>query len=174
MGWAGNEDSMAVLEDVGSGLYPDRSGARRRGGRPGCAERISAAYTVRVWEVSLHAEVEDWFLAICVSDPVTADLIAEAIDVLAEHGPALGRPLVDRLHHSKYHHMKELRPPSTGGTEVRLIFAFDPTREAIFLVAGDKAAQWNAWYRTAIPLADERYEQHLANLQEQDEKEEKS
>jgi len=127
-----------------------------------------------VWEVSLHAEVEDWFLAICVSDPVTADLIAEAIDVLAEHGPALGRPLVDRLHHSKYHHMKELRPPSTSGTEVRLIFAFDPTREAIFLVAGDKAGQWNAWYRTAIPLADERYEQHLADLQEQEGKEEKS
>jgi hypothetical protein len=45
-----------------------------------------------VWEVSLHAEVDDWFLAICASHPVSADLIAEAIDLLAEHGPALGGP----------------------------------------------------------------------------------
>jgi hypothetical protein len=67
--------------------------------------------------------------------------------------------------------MKELRPPSAGGTEVRLIFAFNPTREAIFLVAGDKAGQWNAWYRTAIPLADERYEQHLADLKELEDQE---
>jgi len=35
--------------------------------------------------------------------------------------------------------MKELRPPSSGTTEIRLLFAFDPRREAIFLVAGDKA-----------------------------------
>jgi Uncharacterized protein conserved in bacteria len=40
-----------------------------------------------------------------------------------------------------------------------MIFAFDPTREAIFLVAGNKAGQWSEWYRTAIPLADQRYEQ---------------
>jgi hypothetical protein len=80
----------------------------------------------------------------------------------------LGRPLVDRLQHSSYHHMKELRPASAGATEVRMIFAFDPTREAIFLVAGDKAGHWNVWYRTAIPLADERYEQHLADLKQQE------
>jgi hypothetical protein len=67
--------------------------------------------------------------------------------------------------------MKELRPPSAGATEVRLIFAFDPKREAIFVVAGDKAGAWNAWYRSAIPLADKRYEQHLAELQDQEEQE---
>lgn len=30
-----------------------------------------------------------------------------------------------------------------------MIFAFDPSREAIFLVAGDKAGQWQGWYRLA-------------------------
>lgn len=122
---------------------------------------------MEVWNVSLHAEVEAWFLDICRTDPVTADLIAEAIDLLAEHGPALGRPLVDRLHASRYHHMKELRPGSSGSTEVRLIFAFDPAREAIFLVAGDKSGQWRTWYQTAIPLADDRYEQHLTDLKQE-------
>ena len=27
--------------------------------------------------------------------------------------------------------------------------------------AGDKAGQWNAWYREAIPLAEQRYEIYL-------------
>ena len=47
---------------------------------------------------------------------------------------------------------------------MRLLFAFDPRREAIFLVAGDKAGNWDAWYRKAIPLADERFTQHLIEL----------
>ena len=60
--------------------------------------------------------------------------------------------------------MKELRPPSSGTTEIRVLFAFDPRREAIFLVAGDKEGDWDGWYREAIPLADERFTQHLTEL----------
>jgi hypothetical protein len=63
--------------------------------------------------------------------------------------------------------MKELRPGSAGSTEVRMIFAFDPMREAVFLVAGDKSGQWKAWYRTAIPLADARFTEHLTALKEE-------
>ena len=117
------------------------------------------------WEVSLHHEVEAWYLALCKSDPGTADLIEDAIDQLAAEGPALRRPLADRVKGSRYHNMKELRPPSSGTTEMRLLFAFDPRREAIFLVAGDKAGNWDGWYREAIPLADERFRQHLIELE---------
>lgn len=117
------------------------------------------------WEVSLHQEVETWYLSLCERDPETADLIEQAIDQLAAEGPSLGRPLVDRVKGSKYHNMKELRPASTGATEIRLLFAFDPVREAIFLVAGDKSGNWDAWYREAIPLADSRYAEHLRVLE---------
>lgn len=79
-------------------------------------------------------------------------------------GPALGRPLVDRIHGSRHHNMKELRPPSVGATEVRLLFAFDPEREAVLLVAGDKAGRWTSWYREAISLADKRFDEHLQAL----------
>jgi hypothetical protein len=120
-----------------------------------------------VWEISLHPEVEAWFLDLCQADPTSADLVAEAIDLLTEQGPALGRPLVDRIQASRFHNMKELRPGSSGTTEVRLLFAFDPQREAIFLVAGDKSGQWKKWYQTAIPVADERFEQHLTRLKEE-------
>ncbi len=117
-----------------------------------------------MWEVRLHPAVEAWFLDLCRSDSLTADLIAEAIDVLVAHGPALGRPLVDRLKGSTYHNMKELRPGSTGTTEVRMIFAFDPAREAVFLVAGDKSGRWQDWYHSAIPVADARFAEHLVAL----------
>lgn len=116
------------------------------------------------WEVILHREVEAWYLALCKSDPETADLIEDAIDQLAAEGPALRRPLADRVKGSRFHNMKELRPPSSGSTEIRMLFAFDPRREAIVLVAGDKAGNWDRWYREAIPVADERFAQHLAEL----------
>lgn len=64
---------------------------------------------------------------------------------------------MDRLHSSKIHNLKELRPRVGRASEIRLLFVFDPSREAIILVAGDKAGQWNRWYTGAIPLAEERY-----------------
>jgi hypothetical protein len=113
---------------------------------------------VRVpWEILLLEPVNDWFLELCTNDPLTGDKVEEALDELAERGPQLGRPLVDRIHSSKIHNLKELRPRVAGDSEVRLLFVFDPSREAIILVAGDKAGRWNRWYGEAIPLAEERY-----------------
>ncbi|MFD7154527.1 type II toxin-antitoxin system RelE/ParE family toxin [Kribbella sp. NPDC059898] len=63
--------------------------------------------------------------------------------------------------------MKELRPPSMGHSEIRMLFAFDPAREAIILVAGDKSGRWERWYQTAIPLADDRFAEHLIALKEE-------
>jgi hypothetical protein len=60
-----------------------------------------------------------------------------------------------------HHNMKELRPGSAGRSEVRILFAFDPERRAVLLVAGDKAGDWTRWYRRNIPVADERYDEWL-------------
>lgn len=62
---------------------------------------------------------------------------------------------------STLHNLKELRPGSSGTTEIRILFVFDPDRNAVLLVAGDKEGQWNTWYRHAIPLAQARYETYL-------------
>jgi hypothetical protein len=58
--------------------------------------------------------------------------------------------------------MKELRV-SKGGA-IRILFAFDPRRHAILLLGGDKSGQWEAWYRLAIPEADDLYDTHLREL----------
>jgi hypothetical protein len=44
---------------------------------------------------------------------------------------------------------------------VRILFAYDPWRSSILLVAGDKARRRQTWYREAIPLAEQRYETYL-------------
>ncbi|WP_308124473.1 type II toxin-antitoxin system RelE/ParE family toxin [Streptomyces sp. NEAU-YJ-81] len=44
---------------------------------------------------------------------------------------------------------------------MRILFVFDPDRECILLVAGDKAGSWRRWYDTAVPLGEERYRQYL-------------
>jgi hypothetical protein len=117
------------------------------------------------WRILLVKEVAEWFDDLTKNDPRTADLVEDAVDRLAAEGPALGRPLVDRIKGSRHHNMKELRPGSTRSSEVRILFAFDPIRRAVLLVAGDKSGNWRGWYETAIPLADDRYDVHLAELE---------
>ena len=56
--------------------------------------------------------------------------------------------LASSIHSAK--NLKELRPGSSGRSEVRVLFAFDPARRAIMLVAGDKAGNWQRWYRKNI------------------------
>lgn len=118
------------------------------------------------WEVSLESEVEEWLLELAQQHPLTADEVVAAIDKLEEDGPTLGRPLVDRIHGSKHHNMKELRPRTSGPGEIRILFAFDPERQAIILVAGDKAGAWKQWYEINIPIADERFSKHLKSIKE--------
>lgn len=102
--------------------------------------------------------MESWVLGL---DDETYDLVAAAIDHLSQHGPALGRPMADRVKASRHHNMKELRPGSAGRSEVRILFAFDPRRLAVLLVGGDKAGKWKQWYAEHIPLADDRFDEWL-------------
>ena len=92
---------------------------------------------------------------------MTRRLVAEAIDRLLDEGPVLGRPLVDRIAGSRLHNLKELRPGSSGSSEVRILFVFDPVRNVVLLVGGDKSGRWKEWYAEAIPVAEAAYEAYL-------------
>lgn len=117
------------------------------------------------WTVLLHPEVEAWRLTL---DDKTYDQLLAALLLLAERGPGLGRPLVDGVKGARHPNMKELRPGSGGRSEIRVLFAFDPHRQAVLLVAGDKAGLWTRWYRKAIALADDRLDEHIKRLKERD------
>jgi len=109
-------------------------------------------------------QVRDWLRALRAGDPVTRRLVAQAIDQLLDEGPGLGRPLAERIAGSRLHNLKELRPGSSGRSEVRILFVFDPVRNAVLLVAGDKSGRWQEWYREAIPAAEAAYEVYLKEM----------
>ena len=111
------------------------------------------------WDVRVLDEVTEWLLRL---DDDTYDQVAAGIDMIAADGPILGRPLVDRIAGSRIHNLKELRPGSAGSSEVRILFVFDPARRAVLLVAGDKAGNWQGWYKSSIPLAEQRYDEWMA------------
>lgn len=114
-----------------------------------------------MWELYLTDEVDRWLDELAAADPGSHEQAVFAIEALADGGPNLGRPLVDRIKGSSIHNLKELRPGSSGGTEMRILFAFDPWRSSVLLVAGDKSGRWSEWYRRAIPHAEQLYETYL-------------
>jgi hypothetical protein len=113
------------------------------------------------WEVITHPAVDEWLAAL---DRDSFAQITAAVRELRDAGPALGRPLADTVKESRHRNMKELRPGSRGRSEIRILFAFDPARQAVLLVAGDKAGQWRQWYKRAVPLADDRFDEHLERM----------
>jgi hypothetical protein len=106
-------------------------------------------------------EVAEWLARLNEDDPRTAVLVAAAINLLEEKGPALDRPLADKVKGSSLKKLKELRPGSSGRSEVRILFVFDTWRQAILLVAGDKSTDWKGWYRKALKDAERLYAEHV-------------
>ena len=114
-----------------------------------------------MWSVDL-GRIETWLDGL---DRDSRLQVLAAVQVLQQRGPLLGRPLVDTVTASRFRNMKELRPGSSGHSELRVLFAFDPERQAIMLIAGDKSGNWNRWYRKNIPLADDLFEKHLHDVE---------
>ena len=94
---------------------------------------------------------------------VQIQLLAQ-VKLLERFGPELGRPHVDTLRGSNYAKMKELRFKADNGVW-HVAFVFDPQRNAILLVGGDKSGvKEKRFYKQLIQKADLRYKQHLKNL----------
>jgi hypothetical protein len=113
------------------------------------------------WTVLFHDAFDAEFEAL--EHELQDELLAHA-KLLAEFGPNLGRPTVDTLKGSQHANMKELRF-SWNGQIWRVAFAFDPQRQAILLVGGDKGgADQRRFYKRLLKVADERYYDHLNTL----------
>ncbi len=117
------------------------------------------------WEVEYTDEFELWWNSLSVEEQ---ESVAEKVKLLERFGPVLGRPHTDLIHGSKHPNMKELRVQHAG-RPYRVLYVFDPRRTAILLIGGDKTGD-ALWYEKFVPLADRLYDQHLAALQSQEEK----
>lgn len=110
-----------------------------------------------MWSVDIEL-IAGWLASL---DDDSREQVVAAIELLEDRGPQLGRPIVDTVSASRHKNMKELRPGSSGRSELRVLFAFDPERS---LIAGDKAGDWKRWYKQNSPLADDLFDDHLNRL----------
>lgn len=109
------------------------------------------------WTVIDHPEFgrERQRLPVAVSEKLD-----EISAVIEEMGPNLGRPLVDTLSGSRHANMKEIRFAMDGPW--RFAFAFDPERQAVILVGGNKQGiSEQCFYRSLIRIADVRFDDWL-------------
>lgn len=111
-----------------------------------------------MWEVETTDVFDCWFEE--QTEALREDMLA-AMVILSEYGPQLSRPFADTVNGSAFSNMKELRVQHQGNP-IRAFFAFDPSRHAIVLCAGDKTGlNERRFYKEMIKLADAEYRKHL-------------
>lgn len=116
------------------------------------------------WSVLLHDEFSKEFDAL---SPVVQDELLAMMGLLKQFGPSLGRPRVDTLKGSRHANMKELRFEADNGVW-RVAFAFDPRRDAVVLVGGNKSGGGEKrFYRQLLKKADKRFDDYLARLRQE-------
>ena len=116
------------------------------------------------WSVRLHDDFDPEFAEL--AEPVQDEILA-LMALLRKYGPKLGRPNADTLNGSKHANMKELRFKAADGAW-RVTYAFDPKREGILLMAGDKSGgSEKRFYKQLISKSDARYDADLATLKEE-------
>ena len=89
--------------------------------------------------------------------------VGYTVGLLEAKGPTLGHPHSSGVEGSRHTHMRELRVQHQG-RPYRVLYAFDPRRAAILLIAGDKTGD-GRFYERMTPMADRLYDEHLEQLE---------
>jgi hypothetical protein len=111
------------------------------------------------WEVEFTPEFEAWWNTLSESEQGKVDA---RVRLLMEHGPNLGFPFSSRVKSSRFPEMRELRAQA-GGDPLRMLYAFDPRRTAILLVAVDKTGD-DRGYEINVLIADRLFERPLRTI----------
>ena len=106
-------------------------------------------------EVLGTAEFEEWFLALDARDTVA---VVRVVGLLEAKGLALSYPYSSALVGSRYA-LRELRVQSAGHP-LRIVYAFDPKRQAVLILGGDKTGD-ERFYERVIPQAEVIWERYL-------------
>jgi hypothetical protein len=93
-------------------------------------------------EVIATDEFTEWYGDL---DDAVAEDVTEAVDLLGRMGTALGYPHSSAIKGAKAP-LRELRIQSKG-KPIRVFYAFDPDRNAVLLVGGDKTGDGRFYKR---------------------------
>jgi hypothetical protein len=108
-----------------------------------------------VIEVVATDEFGDWFAAL---NDETSEDVAAAVDYLAAVGVALPFPRSSAIRGASFA-LRELRVQS-GGSPIRVFYAFDPKRQAVLLIGGDKTGD-DRFYETMVPKCERIWGEYL-------------
>lgn len=103
-------------------------------------------------------EFEEWFLALSDDE---SDAVARVVDMLEMHGTALPFPYSSAIKGSKVA-LRELRVQSSGHP-LRVFYAFDPARQAVLLIGGDKTGDAR-FYERMVPQAERIWSRYLQEV----------
>jgi len=113
-------------------------------------------------EIEATDEFGVWFGTLTEAEQ---DDVIAYVTLLETHDVKLGFPHSSGIKGSRHSHMRELRVQS-GGSPIRIFYAFNPLRNAILLTAGDKTGD-DRFYKKMVPLADALYDVHLEELRKE-------
>lgn len=97
----------------------------------------------------------DWYHSL---DEAMLDDVTEAVDFLEAMGVELGFPMSSAIKGSKYA-LRELRIQSHGHP-LRVFYAFDPLRQAILLLGGDKTGD-KRFYERMIRTSEALWREYM-------------
>jgi hypothetical protein len=115
------------------------------------------------WEIGSTDEFDEWWDTL---DDFALGSIEAHVELLQDLGPNLGYPYSSDIAGSRYGNLRELRVQSKG-RPFRVFYAFDPRRDAILLIGGDKTGD-KRFYERMIPIADRLYDEHLREIGDED------
>lgn len=105
-------------------------------------------------EVLICTEFENWWNSLNVDEQKS---IAVVVDMLQDRGVLLPFPYSSGIAASKKH--RELRIQHAG-QPYRVLYAFDPERNAVLLLGGNKTGD-NRWYEANVPRAEKLFTEYL-------------
>jgi hypothetical protein len=108
------------------------------------------------WEVVITDECLEWYDGLSAEEQDSVDF---GVSLIQRQGPTLKRPYADVIHGSSFKNMKELRIQHDG-RPYRVLFIFDPQRNAVLLIGGDKTGN-DRWYEEFVPKAESIYRKYL-------------
>jgi hypothetical protein len=100
-------------------------------------------------------EFGTWWDALAVEEQ---EEVARVVELLRGAGVLLSFPHSSALEGTKLP-LRELRPRQ-GASALRVVYAFDPQRDAVLLIGGDKASDAR-FYERIIPRAERIWRQYL-------------
>jgi hypothetical protein len=110
-------------------------------------------------EIVVTDEFRVWYEALTAKEQ---DRVTFYVELLMEAGTSLDFPHSSGVSSKKFPSLRELRI-QYAGQPYRVLYAFDPIRQAVLLVGGNKTGK-GRWYVEAIHTAERLLEEYLRGL----------